>query len=124
MQGCHRALSKPDPAVKQSDADLARFEKASKDAREAQRAWRISAPMKKFEDLRKMYNDAGVTIHIAKFSPESWTDEEIEYSFKAAKALGAIGVTNEIGDNGSSEAWTDSSENGYVCHFPSASSAR
>jgi sugar phosphate isomerase/epimerase len=96
--GLPQSPSKPDPSVKQSDADLARFEKASRDAREAQRAWRISAPMKKFEDLRKMYNDAGVTIHIAKFSPESWTDEEIVYSFKAAKALGAVGVSNEIGD--------------------------
>ena len=54
--------------------------------------------MTKFEALRKMYNDAGVEIHIAKFSPESWTDKEIEYAFKAAKALGAKGVTNEIGD--------------------------
>ena len=81
-----------------SDAEIAGFEKATQEAKEAQRIWRISAPMKKFEDLRKMYNDAGVNIHIAKFSPESWTDKEIEYSFKAAKALGAKGVTNEIGD--------------------------
>jgi hypothetical protein len=89
---------KPDPGVMLSDAEIAKFEKATKDAREAQRIWRISAPMKKFEDLRKMYNDGGVSIHIAKFSPENWTDKEIEYSFKAAKALGAKGVTNEIGD--------------------------
>ena len=89
---------KPDPGVMLSDAEIASFEKATQEAREAQRIWRISAPMKKFEDLRKMYNDAGVSIHIAKFSPENWTDKEIEYSFKAAKALGAKGVTNEIGD--------------------------
>jgi sugar phosphate isomerase/epimerase len=55
--------------------------------------------MKKYKDLRKMYKDAGVNIHIAKFSPENWSDEEIEYSFNAAKALGAKGVCNEIGDN-------------------------
>jgi sugar phosphate isomerase/epimerase len=71
----------------------------SKEVLEAQRKWRISAPMNKFEDLRKLYNDAGVNIHIAKFSPENWSDEEIEYSFNAAKALGAKGVCNEIGDN-------------------------
>jgi sugar phosphate isomerase/epimerase len=89
---------KPETGAMLTDAEIASFEKATKEAKEAQRVWRISAPMKKFEELRKMYNDAGVTIHIAKFSPESWTDKEIEYSFKAAKALGAKGVTNEIGD--------------------------
>jgi len=90
---------KPAPGVMLSDSEIASFEKATQEAREAQRVWRISAPIKKFEELRKMYNDAGVSIHIAKFSPDSWTDKEIEYSFKAAKALGAKGVSNEIGEN-------------------------
>lgn len=90
---------KPAPGVMLSDSEIASFEKAAQEARESQRVWRISAPMKKFEELRKMYSDAGVSIHIAKFSPDSWTDKEIEYSFKAAKALGAKGVSNEIGDN-------------------------
>ena len=66
---------------------------------EARRKWRLSLPMKKFEDLRKLFNDAGINIHIAKFSPATWTDEEIDYSFKAARALGAKGVCNEIGDD-------------------------
>jgi sugar phosphate isomerase/epimerase len=96
--GLPQGPAKPETGALLTDAEIAGFEKATKESREAQRVWRISAPMKKFEDLRKMYNDAGVTIHIAKFSPESWTDKEIEYSFKAAKALGAKGVTNEIGD--------------------------
>jgi sugar phosphate isomerase/epimerase len=97
--GLPQGPSKPAPGVMLTDAEIAEFEKATMEAKEAQRVWRISAPMKKFEDLRQMYNDAGVSIHIAKFSPESWTDKEIEYSFRAAKALGAKGVTNEIGDN-------------------------
>jgi sugar phosphate isomerase/epimerase len=96
--GLPQGPEKPAPGVLLSEKELAGFEKATKEAKEAQRKWRISAPMKKFEALRKMYNDAGVTIHIAKFSPESWSDEELVYSFKAAKALGAIGVCNEIGD--------------------------
>lgn len=96
--GLPQGPSKPEPGVMLSDAEIASFEKATREAREAQRVWRISAPLKKFEELRKLYNDAGVEIHIAKFSPDSWTDKEIEYSFKAAKALGAKGVTNEIGD--------------------------
>jgi len=62
------------------------------------RAWRIAAPMAKFEELRKLFDEAGVTVHIVKFSPADWSDEEIDYSFKVAKILGAKGVSNEIGD--------------------------
>ena len=89
------------PVKPSSDATAeqkAAFQKAMKEITEVQRKWRISAPMKKFEDLRKMYKDAGVNIHIAKFSPENWSDDEIDYSFRAAKALGAKGVSTEIGD--------------------------
>jgi sugar phosphate isomerase/epimerase len=86
------------PGSDATDEQKAAFQKAMKGIAEAQKNWRISAPIKKFEELRKMYNDAGVKIHIAKFSPESWSDEEIDYSFKAAKALGARGVSTEIGD--------------------------
>jgi len=66
-------------------------------AKEERRKWRIAASMDKFKELRKMYNDAGVNIHIVKFAPARWTDEEIDYAFKAAKVLGAKGITNEIG---------------------------
>ena len=62
------------------------------------KAWRLAAPMEKFIQLRKMFNDAGVNIHIVKWSPARWSDEEIDYAFKAAKALGAKGVCDEIGD--------------------------
>ncbi len=54
--------------------------------------------MDKYKVLRKMYNDAGVEIHIVKFAPEKWSNEEIDYAFEAAKVLGAKGVTNEIGE--------------------------
>jgi sugar phosphate isomerase/epimerase len=86
------------PARDASEEQRAAFQKATKENSEAQRKWRISAPMSKFEELRKMYNKAGVNIHIAKFSPENWSDEEIDYSFRAAKAMGAKGVSTEIGD--------------------------
>ncbi len=66
-------------------------------ANEARRKWRIAASMDKFKELRKMYNAAGVNIHIVKFAPARWTDEEIDYAFVAAKALGAKGITQEIG---------------------------
>lgn len=72
--------------------------KIDKETTEAQRKWRLSAPMDKYRNLRRMYNDAGVEIHIVKFSPAEWSDGEIEYAFRAAKELGAVGITNEIGE--------------------------
>ncbi len=75
--------------------------KAAAEARENQRQWRLSCPMQKYEDIRKMYNKAGVNIHIAKFVPSGWTDEEIDYAYNAAKALGAYGITDEFTDEAS-----------------------
>lgn len=60
--------------------------------------WRLSIPMSKFEEIGKMFRDNGIDIHIVKFSPARWSDEEIDYAFKAAKAMGAKGVTDEIGE--------------------------
>lgn len=74
------------------------YQKESQSAAEALKKWRTTVPMTKIEELRKMYNKAGVKIHIAKFSPENWSDEEIDYAFNAAKALGAKGVSTEIGE--------------------------
>ena len=66
-----------------------------------QRKQRLSVPMAKYEALRKMYNDAGVNIHIVKYDSigaENMTDEEIDNCFQAAKALGATGITRELDD--------------------------
>jgi hypothetical protein len=81
--------------TEQEKADRA---KAAKDLREAQRKWRLSLPIEKYSDIRKMYKKAGVDIHIAKFVPSSWSDEEIDYAYNAAKALGAYGITDEFTD--------------------------
>jgi sugar phosphate isomerase/epimerase len=59
--------------------------------------WRLALPVSKMDDVRKMFDKAGIKIHIVKFSPAKWSDEEIDYAFKAAKALGAKGVTDELG---------------------------
>jgi hypothetical protein len=48
----------------------------------------------KCRELRKMYNDAGVNIHLHKLS-FGQSDEEIEMNFLIAKALGAVGITTE-----------------------------
>ena len=58
--------------------------------------WRLSAPMDKFEDLGKMYRDAGVDIDILKLGNPGWSDGEIDYAFRAARAVGARGISFEI----------------------------
>ena len=59
--------------------------------------WRASVSMDKFEQVRKMYADAGVTIY--GFKPSAFGKDnskaEINYGFRAAKALGASHVTLE-----------------------------
>jgi sugar phosphate isomerase/epimerase len=64
---------------------------------EEQRKWRTTVSMTKFEQLKKMYDDGGVEIHIAKLSPSTWSDGEIDYAFRVAKTLGAKGITDESG---------------------------
>ncbi len=48
----------------------------------------------KCAEMKKMYNDAGVNIHIHKMG-FGQSDEEIEFNFLVAKALGAAAVTTE-----------------------------
>ncbi len=91
--------SPPRPAKDATQAQKDAYTKAATEATEAQKKWRLSVSMDKFVELRKMFNDAGIDIHIVKFSPSNWSDEEIDYAFNAAKAMGAKGVTNEIGDD-------------------------
>ena len=74
---------------------------AQRKAQEDQLKWRLSVSMNKYKALRKIYNDAGVNIHIVKFGSignGNMTDGEIDYYFKVAKALGARGITREISE--------------------------
>lgn len=88
---------RPPRDVEFTEEEQAMYDKKVETAREKQREWRGSVPMDKFIALRKMFNDSGVNIHIVKFSPANWSDEEIDYAFTAARAMGAGGITNEIG---------------------------
>ncbi len=75
---------------------------AMRQQQEEQLQRRLSVPMAKYQALRKMYNDAGVNIHIVKYDNigvESMTDAEIDNCFNVAKALGAIGITRELSDD-------------------------
>lgn len=96
--GIPAAIPAPPRGTPMSDDEKAAFQKKVDQRKNEQRDWRLSVSMDKYKALRKMFNNAGVNLHIVKFSPSGWSDEEIDYAFKAAKVLGAKGITNEIGD--------------------------
>ena len=79
-----------------SEDERAAFRAARDEADKEARTWRLKAPMDKFEALGKMYRDAGVHIDILKLGNPGWTDEEIDYAFQAARAVGARGISFEI----------------------------
>jgi sugar phosphate isomerase/epimerase len=81
-----------------NDQERADFAKATDEAREKQRQWRLSLPMARYADMRKKFNKAGIDVHIAKFAPSSWSDAEIDYAYDAAKVLGSIGITDEYSE--------------------------
>ena len=71
-----------------SQDERAAFRAARDEADKEARAWRLEAPMDKFEALGKAYRDAGVHIDILKLGNPGWTDEEIDYAFRAAPGRG------------------------------------
>jgi sugar phosphate isomerase/epimerase len=66
-----------------------------KAAADAERKWRLGLAMDIFKDLRKLYNDAGVSIYAVK-DVRQGTDEDLEYTFSVARTLGATHVTLEL----------------------------
>src|SRR5689334_14606434 len=62
--------------------------------------WRLSVSMDKYKAMRKMYNDAGVNIYAFKLEPNAkMSDEEYDYIFNVAEALGANHVTLELSND-------------------------
>jgi hypothetical protein len=58
------------------------------------RKWRLRTPATYFRAIGERFRNAGVAIHAYAYdSDRSFTDEEIDYGFAAAKALGAAIVT-------------------------------
>ena len=67
------------------------------DSAQALEKWRLSAPMERFKEFRKKYEEAGVAIEIVKFDGvDSMTGEVVDYAFGLAKALGARAISCEI----------------------------
>ena len=96
-----------------TDEEKAAIEKYKKDIVE----WRYAdETMGKYVALRKKFNDAGVNIHIYKWEAGR-SDEELDYSFKVAKALGAIGITTEIGEEACKTVGAAAERAGMVAIF-------
>ena len=62
------------------------------------RQWRKEVSMAKFKEVKKLFKSRGVAIHILKLGNPKWSDEEIDYAFNAAKAVGAKGISMEISE--------------------------
>ncbi|MGF1583701.1 MAG: sugar phosphate isomerase/epimerase family protein [Bacteroidales bacterium] len=90
--------ARPPRGAELSEKEKADFARAAEASREAQRKWRLSLPMQKYRDMRNKFNSAGIDVHISKFAPTSWSDEEIDYAFRAAQVLGSKGISDEIGN--------------------------
>jgi sugar phosphate isomerase/epimerase len=69
---------------------------ARREAAERLKNWRTSVSMDPFKQLRRMYNDAGVSIYAWKVLNPSMSDEEFEYVFNVAEALGCTHTTLEL----------------------------
>ena len=69
---------------------------AQQEAQAKLKAWRTSVSMDCFKQLRKMYNDAGVVIYAWKQLNPNMSDEEFEYVFDVAEALGCTHTTLEL----------------------------
>jgi sugar phosphate isomerase/epimerase len=73
---------------------------AAEERAKTMREWRTNVSMDKFAQLRKMYNDAGVSIYAYKSDGMQknmqTTDGELDYLFKVAKTLGATHTTMEL----------------------------
>lgn len=81
---------------------------AAEERAKAIREWRTSVSMDKFAQLRKMCNDAGVSIYAYKSdgmqkNPQT-SDAELDYLFNVAKTLGANHTTMELPTGPDAEA--------------------
>ena len=94
-RGRGRGEQTPEQLAAAETARVAQQEAAAK-----LKAWRTSTSMDAFKKLRKLYNDAGVKIYAYKSDGMQknlqTSDEEFEYLFNVANALGATHTTMEL----------------------------
>ena len=68
--------------------------------RDEARKWRTSVSMDNFKEIKAMFNERGVNIHMIGLgiNPE-WSDEEIDYAFNVCRTLGAKGISLEVSED-------------------------
>jgi sugar phosphate isomerase/epimerase len=72
----------------------AEMQKAAEARAEELRKWRGSISSDVFKSVRKKFDDAGIDIRLLCFNMNrTTTDDEIEYAFQMAKALGADAIS-------------------------------
>jgi len=89
--------ARPENFREMTEEEKAAFRLKLEEYGKEMREWRVNGgTAERYTVLKKMFDEAGVNIHIVKFSPAKWSDAEIDYAFESAKILGAKGVSNEI----------------------------
>ena len=79
--------------------------------------WRNDpATLKKWEELAKKFKGAGIEVHILKYEGAS-TDDEYDYAFAAAKAMGAVGITTELSEESCKTFGTHAERNGMLAIY-------
>jgi len=70
----------------------------AEEAREKLRNWRLNPPAGYFRDIKKEFDDKGITICTVYVNVgDSFTDAEINATFEGAKAIGAKGIVGSYG---------------------------
>jgi len=78
----------------QAEAALGAPKGRGQQAEQALREWRKSAPIARFAEVKKKFDDAGIDVGLLCFNMNTrTTDDEIEYAFQMAKVLGARAIT-------------------------------
>lgn len=74
-------------------ADTERQEALDRDNREDLRKWRLDTPAAHFEDVRRKFDDAGIRLTAVAFHyNDEFADDEIDATFRQAKALGVEAI--------------------------------
>ncbi len=70
-------------------------QEAQRQQQEALRKWRLAISPDTFKAVKKMFNEAGIHLQILCFNQRmTATDDEIEYAFQMAKALGVKAISS------------------------------
>ena len=81
---------------RRGEAQTPEQQAAQRESAERLKQWRTSVSIDRFKQLRRMYNDAGVTIYACKALNPNMSDQEFEYVFNVAEALGCTHTTLEL----------------------------